>query len=123
MDDDASHRVLLSKVAGGAGPDRATVKDDVVWADVEILSQVQVYRLYVFVECPISGEAAIAFTEASVLIDDAVDIDLLQKVGLKPSLHEVNVLSVAVRQNDRVLCIAIDEEDWDDDPEDFEDAE
>ena len=55
----------------------------------------------------VRGQLSVGLTEASVLVNDAVDLDLLQEVGEDPLLHEVDVLCVAVGEDYCVLGVAI----------------
>ena len=101
--------MLLSQVARGTRPDRAAIEDDLVGADVEVLSQVEVNRLDVIVERLVAGYAPIALSKARILIHDTIYINLLQEVCLQPLLNQIDILSVSVADHDGVLGVAIDE--------------
>ena len=50
MENDAGDRMLLSEVAGGSRADRAPIQDDIVRANVQVLSQVEIHRLNIIVK-------------------------------------------------------------------------
>ena len=108
--DDSGYIVLLCKVGRRARSDGASIEDDVVWADIQVLSQVKIDCFNIIVERRLCWYSTIAFSKTCILIHYRVDFDVFQEVRLQPSLHQVDVLSIAVREDDRVLCIAIDEE-------------
>ncbi len=82
MQNDSSNRVLFRQEAWGTGPNGPTIEYDIVWTDIEILRQVKIDSLNVFIQRLVSRQTPIALSKASILIDYAIDVDLLQKVGL-----------------------------------------
>ena len=110
MQNHSCNRVPLRQVARRPRANRAPVQNDVVWADVQVLSQVEVHSLNVLIQRLLSWQTSIALAETRVLVHDTVNFNLLQEVRLQPSLDEVDVLSVSVRQNEGVLGVAINEQ-------------
>ena len=97
MKDYACHWIFLSEEAGGTRAYRTTIKDDVVRANVQVLGQVQVDCLNIIIKLLLTRQTAITLTESSVLIHDAIHLDMLQEIGLEPCLDQVNIFGVSVR--------------------------
>ena len=58
----------------------------------------------------LTRQTAITLAKPSVLIHDAINLDMLQEIGLEPCLDQVDVLGVSVGQDECVLGVAVDEE-------------
>ena len=110
MQNDTCDRILLRQVGSGSWANRSAIQDDVVSADIQVLSHIEVDCLDIIVERLLDWYAAIALSKTGILVYNAVDIDLFEELSLKPLLNEVDILRVSMRNHKCILYISVDEE-------------
>ena len=110
MEHDSGHVVLLSEITGRPRADAPPEENDLVRRYVDVLRQIQIDSLDVVVEALFFRDVPVRLSEASILVDHSIYVDMFQEVRLQPLLDQINIFRVTMREYHRVLGVPVDKE-------------